>query len=182
MFKKFSSLVLIISFPVTLAFANASGDDSSAYQHYDAAVRNQQNGKLAEAVVEYKLAIADNAKEPSFYYSLGTAFQAMNDLDHAIESYAKALELKPKEPAYRQVLDAAKHTKAAPFIDSAIKKQTSTPPDLPGAIADYNQALSIIDDPIFRDMRDTTTPYNQRHPLGDFLKKDGELLLPPGSI
>jgi len=132
---------------VTKAESAKQGEAQTAY---DAAVKLQTDNKLDEAIEQYKKAIAASPNEPSYYYSMGTAYQGKNDpasLDLAIENYRKAQKMNPKEAAYKQVLTAALAAKAAPLVQSAITKQTATPkPDLVGAIADYEAALRISDD------------------------------------
>ena len=133
----------------TKAEAAAQGEASTAY---DAGIKLQTDGKLDEAIEQYKKALAVSPKEPSYYYALGTAYQgkAATDpasLDLAIENYKKAVGLAPKEATYKQTLTAAYAAKAAPLVQSAIAKQTNaTKPDLPGAIADYEAALKIYND------------------------------------
>jgi tetratricopeptide (TPR) repeat protein len=132
---------------VTATEQKKSGEAQGAY---DNAVKLQQDNKLDDALAEYKKAIAAQPTEPSFYYSIGTCYQAKNDLDLAIENYRKAAEMNPKEPAYKQALKGVTQLKAQPLVDSAIKKQTTKNEkgeyDNAGAIADYDAALKIDDD------------------------------------
>jgi tetratricopeptide (TPR) repeat protein len=121
-----------------------------ASEAFNEAVQLQQNGKLDEALAKYQEALKTNAQSDSVWYSMGTAYQAKNDFDKAMEAYQKAVSLNPKEPSYKKVLNDLKAAKAAPLADSAIKKQTATPPDLVGAIADYEASLRIYDDPSTR--------------------------------
>jgi tetratricopeptide (TPR) repeat protein len=101
-------------------------------------------------LAQYKSAIAAQPNEASFYYAMGTCYQAKNDLDLAIENYKKAIGLDAKEATYKQTLKQATQLKAQPLVDSAIKKQTTKDAkgnfDLAGAIADYEAALRIDDD------------------------------------
>ncbi|HEY9678501.1 MAG TPA: tetratricopeptide repeat protein [Drouetiella sp.] len=129
------------------ADAQKSSDAAAAY---DAAVKAQTANNLDEALVQYKKALSFAPNEATYWYGEGTAYQAKNDLDNAIKDYRKAVELNPKEATYKQTLQQAQvavnATKAAPLVDSAIKKQTAAKPDLPGAIADYEAALRLNDD------------------------------------
>jgi tetratricopeptide (TPR) repeat protein len=125
---------------------------AEAQTNYDAAVKLQGENKLDDAIASYNKAIAISPNEPSYYYAEGTAYQAKNDIDKAIELYKKAAALNPKEPTYKNVLKQANQAKAAPLLDSAIKKQTTKTDkgdyDLAGAVADYEAALKIDpDDP-----------------------------------
>lgn len=123
----------------------AQGEAAAAY---DAAVKLQTDQKYDESIAKYKEAIALLPNSDSFYYGLGTCYQAKNDIDLAIEAYKKAISLAPNNPTYKQTLSGAQQIKAAPLIDSAIKKQTdAAKPDLPGAIADYEAALKLWNDP-----------------------------------
>jgi tetratricopeptide (TPR) repeat protein len=178
--KMFSKLILFLLFFcvfVASTSAHVKNTSSLADLHYSAAVRFQQSGKLSDAIAEYKHAIQKRKDEPSFYYGLATAFQAQHKLDSAIQNYSEALSLKPQEPMYQRSLEDAKHAKAAPFVDSGIKKQTSTPPDIPGAIADYNAALSIIEDSVVRSNLNAIAPYSRsdwRFHSGMFIQRNGE--------
>lgn len=117
---------------------------------FDEAIKLQTDNKFDEALAKYKEAIAVNANEPSYWYSIGTCYQAKGDVDSALSSYQKAVQLNPKEAQYKQVLDQLKQAKAGPYLDSAFKKQTTKNEagnyDLPGAIADYESALRLFED------------------------------------
>lgn len=112
---------------------------------FDHAVQLQTDGKLDEAIAEYKKALTVDANDSSVWYSMATAYQAKGDLDEAINAYTKAIQLNPKEASYRQYLTQVKQLKADPFIKSAYEKQT-TGNDLDGAIADYLKAISFYED------------------------------------
>jgi len=126
----------------TAAESKKSGE---AQQAYDEAVKLQSANKLDEAIAEYKKALAVSPNEASYWYGMGTAFQAKNDIDAALENYKKAAALNPKEPTYKQVIRQANQAKAAPLVNRAIEKQTKAN-DLPGAIADYEEALRLDPD------------------------------------
>ena len=82
---------------------------------------------------------------------MGTCYQAMDKLDDALAAYQKASQLNPTEPSYKQYIEQIKQTKAGPLLEAAYQKQTTKREDgtydLKGAIADYEQALAIWDDP-----------------------------------
>lgn len=129
----------------TAGDAKKQGDAAAAY---DAAVKLQTDQKYDESIAKYKEAIGLLPNSDSFYYGMGTCYQAKGDIDLAIEAYKKAISLAPGNANYKSVLSGAQQIKAAPLIDSAIKKQTdAAKPDLPGAIADYEAALKLWNDP-----------------------------------
>ncbi len=129
----------------TSAQAKMQGDSAAAYE---AAVKLQSEQKYDESIAKYKEAIGLVPNSDSFYYGMGTCYQAKGDIDLAIEAYKKAISLAPSNANYKSVLSGAQQIKAAPLIDSAIKKQTDeAKPDLPGAIADYEAALKLWNDP-----------------------------------
>lgn len=131
----------------TAADQQKASDADAAYQ---AAVKLQQANDFAGAIEQYKKAITLIPSEPSYWYSLGTAYQANNNIDQAIDAYGHASTLNPKEQSYKDLINQLKLAKAGPLIDSAVKKQTTKRPDgtydLAGAIADYEAALRIVDD------------------------------------
>lgn len=131
----------------TSAQVKASAQASGAFND---AVALQQANKFDEAIAKYNEAITSTPNEPSYYYSLGTCYQAKEDYDNALKNYEKAYSLNPKEPAYKQVITQLRAAKAAPLVNSAIEKQTKPDAsgkfDLAGAIADYEAALKLNDD------------------------------------
>ena len=125
--------------------AKKQGDAAAAYE---AAVKLQTDQKYDESIAKYKEAIGFQPNNDSFVYGMGTCYQAKGDIDLAIEAYKKALSMAPANANYKGVLAGAQQIKAAPLIDSAIKKQTdAAKPDLPGAILDYEAALKLWNDP-----------------------------------
>ncbi len=132
---------------VTQAQQKQSSEADNAFQ---AAIKLQQDNKFDEAVEQYKKAIALQPDNANYWYSLGTCYQAKNDVDNGIAAYTKASVLNPKEPTYKQYIKQLKQTKAGPLVDAAIKKQTTKDDkgnyDLAGAIADYEAALKLDDD------------------------------------
>jgi tetratricopeptide (TPR) repeat protein len=135
----------------TAADQRKASDADAAYQ---SAIQSQQANNFVGAIEQYKKAIALISSEPSYWYSLGTAYQANNNIDEAIDAYSHASTLNPKEQSYKDLINQLKLTKAGPLLDSAMKKQTTKRDDgsydLPGAIADYEAALRIVDDPTTR--------------------------------
>jgi superkiller protein 3 len=118
----------------------------AASDAFNEAVKLQGDNKLDEALAKYQEALKTTPNSDSVWYSMGTCYQAKNDLDNAINAYQKAVSLNAKEPSYKKVLKDARGTKAAPLVQDAIAKQTAQTPDLAGAITSYVASLKIDDD------------------------------------
>jgi superkiller protein 3 len=146
--QRYSTLKVDPSKVQKIVTAAESKKNADAQNAYDEAVKLQQANKYDDAIASYKKAIAAAPNEASYYYSMGTAYQAKSDFDGALENYKKAAALNPKEPAYKQVIKQVLQAKAQPLVDSAIAKQTAATPDLAGSIADYEAALKINEDPL----------------------------------
>jgi tetratricopeptide (TPR) repeat protein len=136
----------------TAAQQQASAEVSTAYND---AIKLQGESKFDEALAAYGKAIAGSPNEPAYYYGRGTCYQtrndaAKNDVDLALADYDKAISLNPNEKAYKDAAANLRAFKAQPFVDEAIKKQTTALPDgkydLAGAIVSYRAALKINDD------------------------------------
>jgi len=131
----------------TQAQVKASSAASGAFND---AVALQQAKKYDEAIAKYKEAIQATPNEASYYYSLGTCYQAKEDWDNALGAYQKAGQINPNESAYKQLVTQMKQAKASPLVNSAIEKQTKADAagkfDLAGAVADYEAALKVNDD------------------------------------
>ncbi len=137
----------------TLAQQQASAEVATAYND---AIKLQGESKFDEALVAYGKAIAGSPNEPAYYYGRGTCYQtrndaSKNDVDLALADYDKAISLNPNEKAYKDAAANLRAFKAQPFVDDAIKKQTTALPDgkydLAGSIVSYRAALKINDDP-----------------------------------
>lgn len=110
------------------------------------AVELQNSGNYQEAITTYLAAISINQSDPSLYYNLGTAYQAGGNLEGASQEYQKALEIDKENEAYKSAIKSVKIALAAPFVQSAVGKQTTN--DIIGAISDYSKALEYVpDDP-----------------------------------
>lgn len=129
----------------TIATKAQVQQSTQASAAFNEAVQLQTDKKYDEAIAKYQEALKAFPNEASYYYSLGTCYQAKEDYDNALAQYEKARVLNPKEPAYPQLIKQIKQAKASPLVNSAIEKQTQKN-DLPGAIADYEAALKIDDD------------------------------------
>ncbi|MFW6172869.1 MAG: tetratricopeptide repeat protein [Elusimicrobiota bacterium] len=57
------------------------------------------------AIKEFKEALKIDAKNAEVHYSLGIAYEGMNDLQEAKESYLKTLDIKPDHKLAKDHLD-----------------------------------------------------------------------------
>jgi tetratricopeptide (TPR) repeat protein len=55
----------------------------------------KEQGRLEQAIAEYRKALQLNPNDPAFYYSLGNVLRETEHLDEAIAAYHKAIELDP---------------------------------------------------------------------------------------
>lgn len=122
-----------------------SGEQKSAKETqeiFDRSLKAQQGGNYQEAINGYKQLTEMAPREASYWYALGTAYQAAQQIDDAIASYQKATQLEPSNPDYKKTASLAMDIKAAPIVDEAVKKQNSG--DLPGAIEGYRKAIVLV--------------------------------------
>jgi tetratricopeptide (TPR) repeat protein len=63
---------------------------------YNLALALYQQGKLEEAIQNYKKAIEINPKYDRAYYNLALALYQQGKLEEAIQNYKKAIEINPK--------------------------------------------------------------------------------------
>lgn len=108
------------------------------------ALELQNSGNNQEAITTYLAAISIDPSDASIYYNLGTAYQALGDLNNAILQYQKAADLDKANQAYSLAIKLAKEGLSGPLIQGAITKQNSG--DLAGAISDYVKALEYVSD------------------------------------
>lgn len=66
-------------------------------------------GDLAGALLDTEFAIRDDENYVKAWFRQGQAHVALNDIDSAVESYKKALELEPNDAAIKKELAAAKN-------------------------------------------------------------------------
>nr|WP_306422129.1 tetratricopeptide repeat protein [Nostoc sp. CHAB 5715] len=91
------------------------------------ALKNQ--GKLDEAIAQYRKAIQLDPKDADAYYNLGIALKNQGKLDEAIAQYRKAIQLDPK------------HAGGYIGLGNVLSEQKK----LDEAIAAYRQALKLPD-------------------------------------
>src|SRR3989338_2719984 len=63
------------------------------------AINKQTSNDIAGAIVDYSMALELVPNDAQTYFNLGTAYQANKQLDEAIKSYMKAVQLDPKGQA-----------------------------------------------------------------------------------
>ena len=97
MLKYLTIFILFSAFGST-----ALSDASPAEKHYKNAIAYHAIGEFAQAISEYKKAIALAPNSPIFYNKLGVAYSELKQYDAALDAYQKALELSPMiaEPHY----------------------------------------------------------------------------------
>lgn len=124
-----------------------SGEQKAAQQVqelFDNSLKAQQSGNYQQAIDGYKQLTNMMPREASYWYALGTAYQAAQQVDDAIAAYQKASQLDPNNKDYKKVAANALDIKAAPIVDDAVKKQNSG--DLTGAIEGYKKAILLVPD------------------------------------
>jgi len=97
---------------------------------YDEALALHQQGKVKEAIMAYKNAIAEAPNNPEIYINLGAAYQSIKNYDLAIQQYRKAISLDPKSSLAYFYLGTTLHAKN----------------NISEAIANYNKALELDPD------------------------------------
>lgn len=117
-------------------------NDKKVKELTDRALELQTAGNNQEAVTSYLAALSINPNDPSLYYNLGTAYQALSDFNNAQKEYEKAVELDKANQTYANAIKAIKVEIANPLIQGAINKQSAG--DNAGAISDYLKALELI--------------------------------------
>lgn len=116
--------------------------EKDAADAYAAAVKMQQDKQYDQAIAKYQEAIAKNAKEVDYVYSLGTAYQAKDDYENALLWYTKAKAMEPKGDYIDKAIASVYQDQAAPLVDQAVEKQTKG--DLAGAIPLYQQVVKLV--------------------------------------
>jgi tetratricopeptide (TPR) repeat protein len=109
----------------------------AALKLYNAAVKAHLSGKLADAISNYKGAIAANPQFAEAHSNLGLIYNQQHDYAGALSEFRKALAINPK--------DAITYN----GIGAALRAQR----DLPGAIKNWQTAVSL-------DPRLATAQYN----------------------
>jgi tetratricopeptide (TPR) repeat protein len=111
--------------------------DDEAVDHYNAAVRAHLDGKLTEAITEYKAAIDADEKISEAYSNLGLIYNQLHKYDQAMVEFHKALAINPKDAITYNGIGAAMRAKNN--LLAAIKNwQTAITLDPNLASAHYN--------------------------------------------
>lgn len=98
--QKLAVLNLVASIVCLTAMPPATAGDSEPYSasavgHFNQGVEYMQRGQLEQALSEYRLALsADNRMEEA-YSNMGAVYAELGDHGSAIDSFKKALALKP---------------------------------------------------------------------------------------
>jgi Tfp pilus assembly protein PilF len=119
------------------ATAPTSGKTQAALALYNAAVKAHLQGKLQEAITDYKGALAANPSLSEAYSNLGLIYNQQHNYGQAIAEFRKALAINPK--------DAITYN----GIGAALRAEK----DLPGAIKQWQTAVTL-------DPRLATAHYN----------------------
>jgi Tfp pilus assembly protein PilF len=99
----------------------------AAVKLYNSAVKNHLAGKLADAINDYKGAIAANPQLAEAHSNLGLIFNQQHNYTQALSEFRKALAINPK--------DAITYN----GIGAALRAQK----DLPGAIKNWQTAVTL---------------------------------------
>lgn len=110
---------------------------------FDHAIRLQRDGKNEEAIQVYLAIQKDKPEDDTLYYNLGTAYQAINDFDKAIENYQQAYELNEEDNYYKAIVNA-KVEKANKLLEEGIEQQSRGWNGL--AIKKYDAVLKLFPD------------------------------------
>ena len=111
----------------------------------EAALKLQSEGKYSEAINQYVKAIEITPSDTKLHYNIGTAFQTIDDFEHAEKAYKKSLELDPNNEKAKAALNLlakqANDKKVKELSARAVELQNSN--NYQEAITTYLAALSI---------------------------------------
>ena len=111
----------------------------------EVALKLQSERKYAEAIDQYVKAIELNPGDTKLHYNIGTAFQSIDDFEHAEKAYKKSLEFDPNNEKAKAALDLlakqANDKKVQELSTRAVELQNSN--NYPEAITTYLAAISI---------------------------------------
>ncbi|MEK6679962.1 MAG: tetratricopeptide repeat protein [Nitrospirota bacterium] len=105
-------------FAVALLYGDAvSADNSSkkptdkemaeAAEHYSKASQLDEEGKVDEAIVEYRISIKLNPNDTDVHFNLGLAYLKKKQNKEAIGAYKKVVELSPRDAEAYKLLGIA---------------------------------------------------------------------------
>jgi tetratricopeptide (TPR) repeat protein len=101
------------------------GTYSPLESHYNRGVEYYDQGKLADAVREYRLAVDESPDNPRAHYNLAVAYHDLERRDDAAAEYLKVLKLRPDNARALVSLaslraDEGKEEEAVTLLDRAI--------------------------------------------------------------
>lgn len=116
----------------------------------EAALKFQLEGKYSEAISQYVKAVEITPNDTKLHYNIGTAFQSIDDFEHAEKAYKKSLELDPNNEKTKAALELlskqVNNKKVKELSIRAVELQNSN--NYQEAITTYLAATSIApDDP-----------------------------------
>ncbi|OGI09719.1 MAG: hypothetical protein A3I68_05105 [Candidatus Melainabacteria bacterium RIFCSPLOWO2_02_FULL_35_15] len=116
----------------------------------EAALKFQLEGKYSEAISQYVKAVEITPNDTKLHYNIGTAFQSIDDFEHAEKAYKKSLELDPNNEKTKAALELlskqVNNKKVKELSARAVELQNSN--NYQEAITTYLAAISIApDDP-----------------------------------
>ncbi len=130
------------------------------------ALKLQSEKKYTEAIAQYVKALELNPNDSKIHYNVGTAFQAIDDFEHADKAYKKSLELDPSNEKAKAALtllaQQMNDKKVKELLTRAIELQNSN--NYQEAITTYLAAISI-------DQNNASIFYN----LGTAYQANGDL-------
>ena len=137
-----SILVLAV---LALAAAGCGGEQSEAEQRFKAAEKFLEQGRLSEAIIEYRVAISLDPEEAGFHFGRGDAYIRLARYALAIDDYDEVVRLDPdfdliyvrRSTAYLHLGDTER---AISDFDAAIQR---APKSAAGAYAGRAKALAL---------------------------------------
>lgn len=78
-----------------------------ALEHYKKASQLDEEGKVDEAIVEYRISIKLNPADPDAHFNLGLAYLKKKQNKEAIGAYKKVVELSPRDAEAYKLLGIA---------------------------------------------------------------------------
>lgn len=127
--------------PATTSSVNTAPSEEdkklSAVRHYNEAVKAHLQGKLSEAIAEYKAALEGNNSLAEAHSNLGLIYNQQHNYAQALAEFRKALAINPKDAITYNGIGAA--LRAERDLQGAIKNwQTAVSLDPKLATAHYN--------------------------------------------
>lgn len=111
----------------------------------EAALKFQLEGKYSEAISQYVKAVEITPNDTKLHYNIGTAFQSIDDFEHAEKAYKKSLELDPNNEKTKAALELlskqVNNKKVKELSIRAVELQNSN--NYQEAITTYLAAISI---------------------------------------